>query len=92
MASENLKEVTLKIDGMRCSMCEAHVADLLRKVAGVKKATASVHKGEAVAICDDSVSLEALSAAVSKDGYKVLSNAEKPYEKKGLFGRLFGKK
>jgi len=29
-----MKEITLKIDGMMCSMCEAHVNDVVRKVVG----------------------------------------------------------
>ena len=30
-------EYIVKIDGMKCSMCEAHVNDAVRKVVKVKK-------------------------------------------------------
>ena len=39
---------TLKIDGMMCGMCEAHMNDLVRKNFKVKKVTSSVKDGETV--------------------------------------------
>lgn len=81
-------EVTLKIDGMKCGMCESHVNDLARRVPGVKKATSSHAKGEAVIIAEDNVSVESLKEAISKDGYRVLSEESKPYVKKGFFSFL----
>ena len=86
-----MKKVTLKIDGMMCGMCEAHVSDAIRKAADVQKVTASHTDGTAEVICDDSVDVEVLKAAVEKDGYKVLDVAQEEYEKKGLFAKMFKK-
>ena len=43
-------QITLKIDGMACSMCESHVCDTIRNQFQVKKVSASHAKGEAVIV------------------------------------------
>lgn len=83
-----MTEITLKIDGMKCGMCESHVNDLARRVKGVKKATSSHSKGEATIIGEDDVSLDDVKEAISKDGYRVLEASSKPYVKKGFFSFL----
>ena len=37
-------KTTLKIDGMMCGMCEAHMNDVIRKNFKVKKVTSSAKK------------------------------------------------
>ena len=81
----------LTVEGMMCGMCESHVAEALRKVPGVEKASASRSKKEARVVCADSVTDQALLAAVNATGYEashVRTEADGP--KKGLFG--FGKR
>ena len=42
-----MNKITLKIDGMMCGMCEAHINDTIRKVYPKAKKVASSHsKGE----------------------------------------------
>jgi len=82
-----MQEITLKIDGMMCGMCEAHVCDAIRKSGTVKKVTASHTKGVATIIAEDNFDEEVAVAAIEKEGYRVLSKEKKPYEKHGLFGR-----
>ena len=77
----------LKIDGMMCSMCEAHVCDAIRKaVPEAKKVTASRSKKEASFLTEGAVDTGALIAAVNATGYICLGAGSAPYEKKGLFG------
>ena len=38
-------KTTIKIDGMACGMCEAHVNEAIRKVCAAKKVTSSHKKG-----------------------------------------------
>lgn len=79
---------TLKIDGMMCGMCEAHVCDAIRKaVPAAKKVTASRAKKEATFVTDGAVDADALKAAVDATGYTCLSVLSQPYEKKGWFRR-----
>ena len=80
-------KTTLKIDGMMCSMCEAHIQEVLRKsVPGAKKVSASHGKGEASCLSEEAPDAAALKAAIDATGYKCLGVDSAPYEKKGLFG------
>ncbi len=81
-------KTTLKIDGMMCSMCEAHICSVIRKaVPGAKKVTASHAKGEASFLSETDVDAEKLKSAVNETGYTCLQVESVPYEKKGLFSR-----
>ncbi len=88
--TENTKMIktVLKIEGMRCGMCEAHICDVIRKSCYVKKVTASHVKNEAVIESESSIDKEALKSAIEKTGYKVGEITEEEYKKKGLFGFL----
>ena len=80
--------ITLKIDGMRCSMCEAHICDTIRKaLPAAKRVAASRRSGEARFLTEEAVDAEGLRAAIDATGYTCLSVSSAPCEKKGLFGR-----
>ena len=82
-----MNRVVLKIDGMACSMCEAHVNEAIRKaVPEAKKVSSSHRKGEASFLIDGAADLEALRRAIDATGYRYLSGEAQPYVKKGLFG------
>lgn len=84
-------EVKLKVDGMHCGMCEAHVNDAVRKAApNAGKVASSASKGETTFVCEDDC-VEAVRSAIEELGYKVLSAETAPYEKKGFFAKLFKK-
>ena len=81
-------KTTLKIDGMMCPMCEAHIKDVIRKaVPGAKKIAASHTKGEASFLTEDAIDEKLLKDAIAATGYTCLSAESGPYEKKGLFGK-----
>ncbi len=81
-------KTTLKIDGMMCSMCEAHICDVIRRaVPGAKKVSASHAKGEAAFLTEEAVDETLLKDAVAATGYACLAVDSAPYEKKGWFGR-----
>ena len=81
-------ETTVKVDGMMCGMCEAHVSDAIRGALPVKKVPASHTKGQAVILSEAPLDEETLRAAIGKTGYEVQGISARPYEKKGLFGFL----
>ena len=82
-----MTRIVLKIDGMMCGMCEAHVADAIRRaVPSAKKVKASKNRKEASFLTEEAADLEALKAAVNATGYTCLEAVSEPYEKKGLFG------
>lgn len=77
----------LTIEGMRCSHCEAHVQDVLRKSFSPKKVSASASKNEAVVILDREISESEAHAAIDPTGYVLKGVTSEPYVKKGLFFR-----
>ncbi len=83
-----MNKVTLKIDGMMCGMCEAHICDTIRNaVPSAKKVAASRNKKEASFLTEEAVDFVSLKAAIAATGYTCLGIETAPYEKKGLFGR-----
>ena len=79
-------KTTLKIEGMMCSMCEAHINDVIRKVVpGAKKVSSSHAKGEASFLSEEAVDEKLLKNAVAATGYTCTSVVSEPYEKKGWF-------
>ncbi len=80
-------KTTLKIDGMSCSMCEAHISDVIRRtVPGAKKVSASHAKGEASFLTEAAADEAKLKDAIAATGYTCLSITAEPYKKKGWFG------
>ena len=66
-------KTTLKIEGMMCGMCEAHICDTIRKtVPGAKKVKASRRKKEATFMTEEVVDAESLKAAINATGYDCL--------------------
>ena len=82
--SEMIK-TSMKIDGMMCGMCEAHVCDAIRKaVPSAKKVSASRSKKEASFLAEAAVDADSLKAAINATGYTCLGIESAPYEKKGF--------
>lgn len=63
---------TIKIDGMMCMNCVAHVKKALEKVDGVISADVSLENKSAVVSLKKDVDTEVLNKAVTDEGYKVL--------------------
>ncbi len=82
-------KTVLKIDGMACSMCEAHMNDLIRKNFKVKKVTSSAKDGETIIISEEALDIPWVKKQVKEIGYELTDYTSEPYEKKGLFH--FGK-
>ncbi len=64
-------EKTLKIEGMMCGHCEAHVKKALEALEGVSQASVSHEAKTAVVTLEGDVSEETLRQAVVDQGYKV---------------------
>ncbi len=78
----------LRIEGMACGMCEAHICETIRRTCPeAKKVSASHGKGEATFLSERPVDENALRAAVDATGYRLVSVQSAPYEKKRWFGR-----
>ena len=84
-------ETTLKIDGMMCDMCEAHVNQAVRNSIKIKKVSSSHKVGQAVILSDAPIDTEKVGNALGEFGYKILSVDIKEVEKTSFFHSLFGK-
>ena len=80
-------EISLKIDGMACGMCEAHVNDAIRQAFKVKKVSSSHSKGETVIIAEE-IDDERIREVIEKTGYRLVEIQKAPYEKRGLFAKF----
>jgi P-type Cu+ transporter len=70
--SETVGDVTLPIEGMTCASCVRRIEKALSKVDGVQEANVNLASEKAHVVFDPAVaSLQGLTAAVEKAGYKV---------------------
>ena len=66
-------KTTVGIDGMMCTMCEAHINNTIRDSLPVKKVKSSHRKKTAVITSENELDEDALRDAVNKTGYTVTS-------------------
>ena len=91
-------QMTLKVDGMACGMCEAHINDAIRSHFAVKKVSSSHTKGETVIVSEQPVDVEEplgeerLRAVIAETGYELKSVTTAPCEEKHGLGGLFQRK
>lgn len=70
-SEETTMKKTIHVEGMMCMHCVGHVEKALRGVPGVKGVTVSLDDQNAIVDVDESVSNNALTAAVKNAGYEV---------------------
>ena len=67
-------KILMKIDGMACGMCEAHVNDVVRRtLPKAKKVKSSFRRGECSFVVDERFDEETLKNEIAKTGYKVIA-------------------
>jgi copper ion binding protein len=66
-------KTVLNIEGMSCEHCVKHVTGALEGIAGVKSAKVNLKHKKADVNHDETVTLEALKAAVDEAGYEVVT-------------------
>ena len=81
-------KTTVKVDGMACSMCEAHVNEAIRKaLPDAKKVTSSHTKKTSTFLTEEAPDTEKVKEAINATGYVFISAETETYtKKKGLFG------
>lgn len=83
-----MKKTTLKIDGMMCGHCEAHVNDTIRNAFPVRKVTSSHAKGETVIISENALDETKLKEVIAATGYTLLGIEAEDYTPTGLFSHF----
>ena len=77
-------QTTVKVSGIACSMCEAHINDAIRAAFSVEKVSSSHTKGETVILSKGPLGENALRAAINATGYMAGETSTAVYEKKGF--------
>ena len=79
-----MNRTTVKISGMMCGMCEAHINDAIRSSFAVKKVSSSRTKGETVILSETPIDRERLRQVINATGYIMLSASDEVVTKKPL--------
>ena len=74
-----MNKYVLKINGMRCGMCEAHVENEIRKSINVKKVKASHIKSELIVITKLELEENDFRNVLDKTGYEIKSYNDEFY-------------
>ena len=74
---------TIRIEGMMCGMCEAHINDAIRKNFDIEKVSSSHEKGEAVVISAHEINMDRAANIIAEEGYTVSG-----FRKENYKGRL----
>ena len=82
-------KTTVRIEGMMCGMCEAHINDAIRAAFPVKKVSSSRAKGETVILSETPPDPEKLKQTVNSAGYTFIDASSEDAGKKSFFSVLF---
>ena len=63
----------LIIEGMKCSMCESHINDVIRKNFNVKKVKSKYKKNMTTFVSEELISDDLIKSVISSTGYKLIS-------------------
>lgn len=74
----------VRIDGMMCGMCEAHMNDAIRNRFKVKSVESSHSERRTVIVTEQPLDVEELGRLVAQTGYTLIDIIVEPYEKKGF--------
>ena len=80
-----MQKITVRVEGMVCGMCEAHVNDAVRRAFRVKKVSSSHSKGRTEIIAPEDIPDEELRHVIEGTGYGFVSAEHEEYVKRGLF-------
>jgi len=78
-------KTTVKVDGMMCNMCEAHVNEAIRNNFSVKSVKADHNKGVCEIVSEEALDEEKLKSVIADTGYDFGGVTAEPQKKKGLF-------
>ena len=82
---------TVRVSGMVCGMCEAHMNDAIRSAFRVKKVSSSRSKGETVIESEKPLDHEKLRQIINNAGYLMLFATEEEIAKKSLIRSILGR-
>ncbi len=82
----------LKINGMMCGMCEAHINDVIRQNFRIKNVSSSFHKNQTIIYSEKEIDEQFLKDKIGATGYIVEEIVRTQVEKKkGFWAKIFHK-
>ena len=69
-------KTTVRVTGMVCGMCEAHINDAVRSAFQVRKVRSSRKKGETVILSEIPIDRDRLRQVIASAGYMMLQARE----------------
>jgi len=79
-------QTRVRVEGMVCGMCEAHVNDAVRRSLPVKKVSSSHSRGETVILSEEPLDEGLLRRTIDAAGYRTGEISSAPQTKTGLRG------
>ena len=70
--NNNLKQIIIKIDGMKCGECESHVNDIIRRNFKIKKVSSSHRTGEVKILTIEKLNVRDIENKLMSYGYKII--------------------
>ena len=84
-------QITFKVDGMKCGMCESHVKDIIRKEIPDAKYIKASHLTGKVSYVAENIEEEKISKALASQGYICSDFKCEIYKNSGVFAKIFHK-
>ena len=78
-----MEKITVKIDGMMCGMCEAHINEAIRGAFSVKKVKSNHSKGETIILSEEPLDEAAIRRTIEATGYTIGEITSQHVEKTG---------
>ena len=76
-------KTTVKVSGMACTMCEAHINDAIRDAFSVKKVKSNHSKGETIILSEEPLDEAAIRRTIEATGYTIGEITSQHVEKTG---------
>lgn len=68
-----MKEITLKIKGLKCAGCENSLKEALLSIEGISSANPSYVRGEVTVVFDENkISIDLIEKTIKKNGREVI--------------------
>lgn len=76
-------KTTVKVSGMACTMCEAHINEAIRGAFPVKKVKSNHSKGETIILSEEPLDEAAIRRTIEATGYTIGEITSQHVEKTG---------
>ncbi len=84
-------KTTVRINGIKCSMCEAKISEGIKDAFNVSEVNVSKEKGMAEIISKDDITNDKIKELIDDLGFEFVSSSNESIKNKCFISRLFHK-